>query len=584
MTETAALDYAHLLDAVADGVLTVGPDSRIMTLNPAGAAMLGVKREEALGQTLAFALAEQEDADAFLDAVLCPLQPEAPQGRRVVSFGDRRLSVESRVWRPEHGPFVGRPALTTAFSDVTETERLQAELAEQHRRLQDAFVELERKAEAERRFSRRVGLLRTGAIASVLAAVLGVAAWTFLSPAAAPEEIALTAPGGVVTMAAQAQPVAQRIAVVGALEPGANVSVVGPYDGTVRERLFRYGGSVERGEVLLRMDRNELESRIREARAAEIRARAKVEELRSWSTGFEVARARRQLAAAELETGNLRARIGQSQMLLSRGIIPAEEHRNLLQQARNQDLQLEAARQDLASTLARGDATQLATAELELLNAEGKLRDLEQDLAQAEVRAPVSGVVLMPPERQGAGGGGGGGPQTVEAGSRVSRGQTMFTIGDLETFMVRGQVDEIDVNQVRPGQNVVVTGDAFAETPLRGRVASVAAQASSEGRGMGMGSGMPSFAVSVIVDGLTPEQRQRLAVGMSASLSIVVHERQEAVVLPPQAIRTENGQRVVRVRDGARFVSRPVTLGITIPEGIEIREGISPGDVIVLRE
>ncbi|MCW8085017.1 hypothetical protein [Sabulicella glaciei] len=68
----------------------------------------------------------------------------------------------------------------------------------------------------------------------------------------------------------------------------------------------------------------------------------------------------------------------------------------MLQQACNQDLKLKAARQDLACTLARGDAKQLATADLELQNAGGKLCDLEQDLAQAE----VSGVVLMPPERR----------------------------------------------------------------------------------------------------------------------------------------------------------------------------------------
>lgn len=577
MTETNATDLAHLLDAVADGVLSVGADSRIMTLNPAGAAMLGVVREEALGQSLAMALIEQDNADEFLDAVLAPLQPDAPQGRRVVRFGERRLSVESRVWRVE-----GRPALAAAFADVTEVERLQAELADNLARLQDAFLELERKGAAEARFARRIGLLRYGAIGAVLLAVVGVAGWTFLGARAPGMDAPAAVPGGVVTMVAQAQPISQRIAVVGVLEPGANVSVVGPYDGTVRERLFRYGGQVQRGEVLLRMDRNELEARIREARAAEIRARAKVDELKGWATGFEVARARRQLAAAELESGNLRARIAQSQMLLSRGIIPAEEHRNLLQQARNQDLQLEAARQDLQATLARGDATQLATAELELLNAEGKLRELEADLTNAEVRAPVNGVVLMPVERPGAGGQGGS-PQTIEVGSRVSRGQAMFSIGDLDSFLVRGQVDEIDVNQVRPGQNVVVTGDAFADTPLRGRVQSVAAQASSERGGMGMGGGMPSFAVSVLVDGLTPEARARLAVGMSAQLSILVHERPDAVVLPPQAIRSEGGQRVVRVRDGLRFTSRPVVLGITTPEGVEIREGVAPGDTVVLR-
>ena len=67
-----------------------------------------------------------------------------------------------------------------------------------------------------------------------------------------------------------------------------------------------------------------------------------------------------------------------------------------------------------------------------------------------------------------------------------------------------------------------------------------AAQASSERTGMG--GGMPSFAVSVIMDELTPEARRRLAVGMSAQLSILVHERAEAVVLRGRLIDAYTGK------------------------------------------
>ncbi|WPB87637.1 HlyD family efflux transporter periplasmic adaptor subunit [Sediminicoccus rosea] len=577
--ESLSLDYRRALDVMTDGVLAIGPDARVMTVNPAAARILGIDAEEAIGQSLALLLSERDGTDDFIDAVLAPLQEEeAPQGRRVLDFpGERRLSVEATSWRVQTGPHAGRPAITAVFTDVTETERLQAELASQYTQLQDAFLKLEDSATRSARIARRIAALRIAAVVAAFLGVFGVAAWTWFSPAG-PDEFAAGAASGTVTMTATAQPVSARIAVVGVLEPGANVSVVAPYDGTVRERLFRYGGAVTQGDVLLRMDRGDVETRLREARAAEIRARQRVEELRGWANGFEVARARRQLAAAELETSNLRARLQQSQMLLSRGIIPAEEHRNLVQQQRNQELQLQAAQQDLAATMERGSELHLRTAELELANAETRVRELETDLRNAEVRAPVSGVVLLPPERQG----GQGRAETIEAGSRVSRGQTMFGIGDLAGFLVRGQVDEIDVNQVRPGQNVTVTGDAFAGEVLSGRVASVAAQASSEQGGMGRG--MPNFAVSIAITDLTPEQRARLAVGMSASLAIITHEREDAVVLPPNAVRDEGGSRIVRVREGGRVVSRPVTLGISTPEGIEIREGLSPGDVVVLRE
>lgn len=578
LNESIALDYGRALAVMTDGVLAIGPDARIMTVNPAAARMLDIDATGAIGQSIALLLSERDGTDAFIDAVLAPLQAGEKQGRRTLDFpGERRLSVEATSWRVQNGPHAGRPAITAVFTDVTETERLQAELASQYTLLQDAFLKLETSALRSARNARRIALLRTAAVGVAFLAVFGVAAWTWFSPDEA-AGLGGNLPAGIVTMTATAQPVSARIAVVGVLEPGATVSVVAPYDGTVRERLFRYGGAVARGDVLLRMDRGEVETRLREARAAEIRARQRVDELRTWETGFEVARARRQLAGADLETSNLRARVGQSAMLLGRGIIPAEEHRNLLQQQRNQELQQQAAQQDLAATQERGGELHLRTAELELANAETRLREIENDLGKSEVRAEVSGVVLMPPET----GGSQQRRETVEAGSRVSRGQAMFNIGDLAGFLVRGQIDEIDVNQVRPGQNVTVTGDAFGGDVLTGRVASVAAQASSEQGGMGRG--MPNFAVSIAITDLTDAQRARLAVGMSASLAIITHQRDDAIVLPPNAVRDEEGARVVRVREGGRIVSRPVVLGISTPEGVEIRTGLSPGDVIVLRE
>jgi len=579
MNESLATDYGRALDSMADGVLTIGPDAGVMTVNPAAARMLDLDPKAAIGESLAMLLHEREGTDEFIDAVLAPLHGEGGQRRTVPFPGERRLNVEATLWRVQQGPHAGRPAITAVFSDVTETERLQAEIAAQYTRLQDAYLKLEESAVRAARTSRRIALMRTGAIGLAFLAVFGIAAWTWRSSADGPD-FSQELPGGVLTLTATAQPVSARIAVVGVLEPGANVSVVAPFDGTVRERMFRYGGAVTRGDVLLRMDRGEVETRLREARAAEIRARQKVDELKNWAQGFEVARARRTLAGAELETSNLRARVGQSAMLLGRGIIPAEEHRNLLQQQRNQELQLQAAQQDLAATMARGDELNLRTAELEFANAETKLHEVEADLRNAEVRAPVSGVVLTPPEQPGAGG---QRAPTIEVGSRVNRGQAMFSLGDLASFLVRGQVDEIDVNSVRPGQAVTVTGDAFGGEVLTGRVASVAAQASSE-QGGGLGRGMPAFAVSVAITDLTEAQRARLAVGMSASLAIITHQRDDAVVLPPQAVRDEDGNRVVRVREGARVVSRPVTLGISTPDGVEIRSGVSPGDVVVLRE
>lgn len=223
-----------------------------------------------------------------------------------------------------------------------------------------------------------------------------------------------------------------------------------------------------------------------------------------------------------------------------------------MQQQRNQQLQVQVAENDLEATLARGDLQTLRVAELEHLNAEAKVRELDSDVASAKVLAPVSGVVLMPPE-----GPGGRRAETIEAGSRVQRGQTMSTLGALETFRVRAMVDEIDVNNVRTGQKVSVTGDAFGGLALEGRP------------------------VVVAVENLSEDQRRKLAVGMSASLSIVTYDKADALVVPPHAVQDHGAGRVVRLRRGGQEQLVPVVLRINTPDGVEIRSGLEAGDLLL---
>ena len=567
------------LESLSDGVLTINPDGRIQALNPAGAALLGV--EAAPGATLRDILPDDGGADEFVDALLAPVTGEpSPPLVDFTRHGERRrFRMAARAHRLTAGGDAGRLMVTASFTDVTELERLAgseaalaAQLRDQHNKLQTAYRELEGSADRLKTHARLLQLARIGATLGVFTLFMGagVYAWMHARGGLQGGDAALASGQDSVILAAR--PVSARIAVVGALDARAQVSVVGPFDGLVRERRFRYGGAVERGEVLLRVDVAAVEVSLREARSALIRAQQRVEELRSWANGFEVSRTRRALAAAELEAGDLRTRAGASAALLARGIIPAEEHRNLLQQKRNQTLQMQAARQDLDATLARGDAETARIAGFELANAEVKVRDLEADIAAATIHAPVSGVVLLPPQPEG-----GRRAETVEVGSRINRGQTMLVIGDLESFQVRAQVDEIDVGKLRIGQAVQVTGDAFSDVQLTGRVASVAAQASAEGNAR---TGLPSFAVTIEIGGITAEQRPRLAVGMSASLSIITYDNPAAFVVPPTAVREAGSGRIVRLRNGRDV---PITIGIAQPEGVEIRGELREGDVVMLR-
>lgn len=576
--------YATLLDSLADGVLSISPDRRIEVLNATGAAILGHAAEAIVGRSLAEALMQDEANDAFVDAILAAVLGDGGTARSVVDFhrdGDpRRLAISSTAYGVGAGPNRGKQGVVVTFNDVTEVMRLRSaeraledSLAAEHAKLRAAYLKLEEGTAREQRAARRIGVIRTAAVAAVSLVMLAVGLYegrgVLLTAGSDDHDArAVGAPG---TMTVAAQQITSRVSVLGSMDAGSVVSVVGPFDGTVKDKSFEYGGAVDRGQALLTMDTTKTEIDLRDAESARIKAAQALDALRNWETGPDVARARRALAGAEADRANLATRTAQTKILLGKGIVAADEYNQLVQQQASQNAQLEAAKEDLATALDRGSAENRHVAELELINAQGKVDELQRDLRSAKVAAPVSGVALQPATAEGKG------ADLIAVGSRVGRGQTMLTIGDLESYAVRAKVDEIDVNKVHVGQAVDVTGDAFDDVTLHGVVVSVAAQSSGEA---GDRNGMATFPILVTVSGLAPEQRARIHVGMSASVSIITYDNPKAIVVPPSALRQDgDGRAVVVLRDGLP-VTTPVTLGTSTPNGIEVRRGLEVGDVI----
>jgi hypothetical protein len=84
---------------------------------------------------------------------------------------------------------------------------------------------------------------------------------------------------------------------------------------------------------------------------------------------------------------------------------------------------------------------------------------------------------------------------------------------------------------------------------------------------------------------LSEEERRRIRVGMSCSLSIVKYRNLHAMVIPLPYVRRENGASFtwVKVQDGS-IQRRLIELGRTTETGIEVLKGLRVGEQVVLRE
>ncbi len=407
---------------------------------------------------------------------------------------------------------------------------------------------------------------------TVVAAVSGVAILG-LFVALAPRHAAAPDPAADQTQMLSPRPFVATLGLVGSVVPGDSLDIVAPFDGVVRRLGFEYGTEVTAGQVLVELDPAEIGQRRNEAEATYLKAAKASETLANWSSGTEVARARRAVEVAVLDLADLERKTAETKGLLDRGLVARGEYDGLIQQRRSQEMVLAGARQDLAAVLAQGAGSARRVAALELGNARAQMARLDGQAAGALVRAPAAGVIVRPVGK-------GEDAEPLHAGQTVTRGQLIGSIARAGGLAVAFQLSETDANRVQPGMAVTVTGPGFGGLAVAGHVASVAGQAAAPATA---GGPLASFPAVARLDALTSEQAKAIRIGMTANVAVDLYRNPAALVAPPAAIQGAAPAAWVKVRDprGGPPRTVPVQLGRIAPDGVEIVSGVKAGDVLV---
>ena len=223
--------------------------------------------------------------------------------------------------------------------------------------------------------------------------------------------------------------------------------------------------------------------------------------------------------------------------------------------------QVEAAR--LALQMAENEAAsggtvaeQLRAAELNLQATRSNLEVLRAKLARAQLTAPAAGTVLT---------------LAITDGLPAQESQLLLTLGDLDQLKVTIQVDELDITKVQPEQSLTVETNAAPGYLFDGRVTRVAAQATAAG-------GTSYFPV----EGLVANRDGLLRAGLNAEVVIATAQRENVLVVPLAAVRTENGAESVLVVADFRVEVRPVVTGLRTETDVEILEGLQEGEQVVV--
>lgn len=179
--------------------------------------------------------------------------------------------------------------------------------------------------------------------------------------------------------------------------------------------------------------------------------------------------------------------------------------------------------------------------------------------------SPMDGVVI-------------GEPKTV--GTMVTAGVTsptvIMTVADMSTKQINAKVDETDIGKVKVGQKATFTVDAYTGKTFTATVSNIS-QTDVSSTWSSSTSTTTVIYYSVTLDIDDPENLLKPA--MTARVNINIAEKNDALMIPLSALKTNNdGQYVVVVTPEGKTENRNVTVGLYSDDKVEIIDGLSEGD------
>lgn len=344
----------------------------------------------------------------------------------------------------------------------------------------------------------------------------------------------------------QSHALAQSLFYSGTVQPLKTIVIPSPAEGVVVDMSFQYGELIKSGQLLFLLSSSKFVTDYKAALMQYIKAKS--------------------------EFNNSQTQLAEAQFLHKNQLISDDEYKTKKANFYGNQLALLQAK-DVLDTLSKQlninniDLYKLTIADIDKIT---KAMHLQMNYDNLRIIAPTSGVLLSPNKSEEE-------TKKITKGDIVKQGDVLAIIGDMSGISVQVKVNELTVNQLDVGQPVKVTGIAFPDDILEGKIERIDRQ------GEVSNGSLPTFAVKVIVPHLTPEQQKIIHVGMSAKVEIDIEE-QAKMTIPLNALTEKDGVSYVKFYDEKKQLTREVAIktGKTTLDSVTVLSGLKLGDKIIV--
>lgn len=312
------------------------------------------------------------------------------------------------------------------------------------------------------------------------------------------------------------------ITATGTIEPVTSVTVGTQVSGIVSKLFVDYNSVVKKGQVIAELDKTNLMSQLNTAKT--------------------------QLATAQSQLNYQTANYKRYKTLFEKGLVAADDFDN-----------------------AKLSYTQ---AKEQVVSAKEEVQRAQTNLGYATITSPIDGVVLSKSVEEG---------QTVAASFSTPE---LFTIAqDLTNMQVVADVDEADIGDVKEGERVTFTVDAYPDDTFKGEVKQVRQEATTT-------NNVVTYEVVISA----PNADLKLKPGLTANVTIYTAERKGVLSVPSKALRftpqketvgkmkivdAANAKNKVWTIEGNSIVAHKVNIGMTDGTNTQIVGGIAEGTKVI---
>ena len=311
------------------------------------------------------------------------------------------------------------------------------------------------------------------------------------------------------------------VTATGTIEPVTSVTVGTQVSGIVSKLYVDYNSVVKKGQVIAELDKTNLVSQLNASKATLASAQSKL----------------------NYESSNYK----RYDALYKKGLVSADEYENA-------QLTYKQAREQVASV-------------------KEEVQRAQTNLGYATITSPIDGIVLSKAVEEG---------QTVAASFSTPE---LFTIAqNLKEMQVVADVDEADIGDVREGERVTFTVDAYPDDTFEGTVKQVRQEATTT-------NNVVTYEVVISA----PNADLKLKPGLTANVTIYTAERKNVTCVPSKALRYTptketigkrkivdcNGKNKVWTLEGNNIVAHRVNIGMTDGTNTELLDGLKTGTQVI---